>query len=182
MSEKKVSIILATTSCGGIGINNDIPWHIPDDLRYFKRITTFVTDKNKKNALIMGRNTWESLKSKPLQNRLNIILTSNIDYEINENFKKDTIIAYNIEEALMYCNSDNIESIFIIGGEQIYNIFFSNKYAKYIDKIYLSIITKKYDCNKFVDLNNIFKNYKILPENINIYDDYTSIIASNNTL
>lgn len=180
MDQKKVSIILATTSCGGIGYNNNIPWNIPDDMRYFKRVTSFVTDKNKKNAVIMGRNTWESLKSKPLQNRLNIILTSNIEYEIDENYKKNTIISYNIDEALMYCSGDNIESVFIIGGEQIYNIFLNDiKYKIMIDKIYLSIITKKYDCDKFVNLDNILKNYKILPENITIYDDYTTIIAYN---
>lgn len=180
MNNKKVSIILATTSSGGIGYDNDIPWNFPDDLRNFKRITSFVKDKSKKNAIIMGRNTWESLPSKPLQNRINIILTNNIEYELEEKYKKNAIISYNIDEALMYCSADNVENIFIIGGEQIYKIFF-NEYKHLIDKIYLTIITSYYECNKFADIDNIFKNYKILPENITIYDYYTTIVAYNST-
>ena len=77
---KKISVIIATTSSGGIGFNNKLPWNIPEDLRNFKRITSFVNDKSKKNAIIMGRATWESLPVKPLPNRLNIILTNDINY------------------------------------------------------------------------------------------------------
>lgn len=177
-NSKKISIVVAATSSGGIGFDNKLPWNIPDDLRNFKRITSFVNDKCKKNAIIMGRTTWESLPNKPLQNRLNIILTNDIDYNIDDKYKSDVIISYGIQDALMYCDADNIENIFIIGGEQIYKLIL-NDYSGMIDKIYLSIILKNYECNKFIDINNIFENYKILSEDINIYDEYTTVIARN---
>jgi len=175
---KKISIIVASTSSGGIGFNNKLPWNIPEDLRNFKRITSFVNDATKKNAVIMGRATWESLPVKPLRNRLNIVLTNDINYEIDTKYKSDVIISYTISEALMYCEGDNIENIFIIGGEQIYKSVFKD-YNDIIDKIYLTIVLKNYNCDKYININNIFENYKILSEDINIYDEYTTVIARN---
>ena len=66
------SIILACTFEGGIGYNNDIPWNIKSEIYLFKQITGN-KDQYKQNAVIMGRNTWESLPHKPLKDRLNII-------------------------------------------------------------------------------------------------------------
>ena len=72
------SIIVACTDEGIIGVNNTIPWYIPDDLKYFKTITTG-NEKNK-NIVIMGRNTWESLPTqyKPLKDRINIIISNTL--------------------------------------------------------------------------------------------------------
>jgi dihydrofolate reductase len=175
---KKISVIIATTSSGGIGFNNKLPWNIPEDLRNFKKITSFVNDKTKKNAIIMGRATWESLPVKPLPNRLNIILTNDINYYVDNKYSTDVIISYSMNEALMYCDCDNIENIFIIGGEQIYKLVF-NDYSDLIEKIYLTIIMKYYECDKHININNIFENFKISSDDINIYNDYTTIIARN---
>ena len=129
---KKFSIIVACSSNGGIGFENKIPWYLPDDLKNFKKITSFVNDNTKRNAVIMGKNTWESLPIKPLPNRLNIVMTSNPEYEIND---KSVIVANSFEDVFMYCSPSNIENIFIIGGTQIYNDCFKY-YNHLIDKIY----------------------------------------------
>lgn len=177
---RKYSIIVATSCDGGIGFENKIPWNIPEELSSFKRITSKTDDKDKNNAIIMGRKTWESLPVKPLPNRLNIIISGNPEYDIEANVPKSVIVVSSIEDAFMYCPTSNIENIFIIGGESIYKECFNN-YKDYIDKVYLSIITNKnYKCDKFIDTEYIFNNFKVLPENISICDNYTSVVAYNN--
>jgi dihydrofolate reductase len=153
---KKFSIIVATDMYDGIGIDNQLPWSCPNDLKNFKKITTMVERPNKTNAVIMGRHTWESLPKKPLQNRINIIITNNKNYR-NENkiYDENVVICYSLNEAFSYCNNIFIEKIFVIGGEKIYNECLYTK-LEYIDKIYLTFIQKDYHCNKKIDLSNLF--------------------------
>jgi dihydrofolate reductase len=173
---KKFSIIVACCSNGGIGFENKIPWYLPDDLKNFKKITTTVSDNKKTNAIVMGKNTWESLPIKPLPNRLNIVLTSNPDYEIND---KSVIIANSFDDVFMYCSTSTVENIFIIGGTQIYNECFK-LYKDYIDKIYLTVIIDKYyQCDRFIDLDNILLNYNINENDVVINNNFISLIATN---
>ena len=76
-----INLIVAMCKNNGIGLNNKIPWKISEDMHYFSKKTSgnYPGDGNKKNAVIMGRNTWESLpkKYKPLPHRFNIVLTKN---------------------------------------------------------------------------------------------------------
>ena len=121
---KNFSIIVAAVEHSqGIGYNGKLPWeNIPKDLEHFRLVTTKTTDNNKQNAVIMGRKTWESLpdKYRPLPNRLNVILTrqNNIPDDLNNN----TVYFSDFEKALSFLSDNNdIENIFVIGGEQIYN-------------------------------------------------------------
>ena len=164
------SLILACTINGGIGKDNTIPWNIKEDLKLFQDITTHI-DYNlhsiKKNAIIMGRKTWESLPYKPLKNRLNIIITSN-PKKINSS-KNNNVLAYdNLDRALEYCSNDiSINDIFVIGGKTLYELcLFNPHYSKYLTYIHLSIIPKNYLCDTFIDLKKIIKLYK----NYNIND------------
>jgi len=158
------SLILACTLQGGIGLNNKIPWNIPEDLELFKKITSDVNCYIKKNAIIMGKNTWNSLPFKPLKNRINIIITSKPnDINISD---KSIIICNNFDNALDYCeNNVLINKIFVIGGKSLYDLCLNNqKYINKIENIHLSIIKKKYMCDTFIDLKKIitlFKNYNI---------------------
>ena len=79
-SFRKFHLVLAVSLPEfGIGANGKLPWHLPEDMKHFKQITSNTIDSSKRNAVIMGRKTWDSIPSKfkPLQNRLNVVLTRN---------------------------------------------------------------------------------------------------------
>ncbi len=154
------SLILACTNEGGIGINNLIPWTIRDEMLLFKRITTEINGSNeKKNAVIMGRKTWESLPNTPLKNRINIIITSNPSYI---KIKHSDVFAFNsFDEGLEFCDMNtNINKLFVIGGKSLYDLCLDNeKYLNNIESIHLSIIKEKYDCDTHINLKKIIKTF-----------------------
>ena len=80
----QVAQIAAISSNRCIGKGNDLPWHIPNDLKHFKAMTTAETDtyvdSGLKGIVIMGRKTFESMGSKPLPKRVNFIITTQLDY------------------------------------------------------------------------------------------------------
>ena len=165
---KNINIIVATSTNYGIGYENKMCWNIPNELKYFKNITTTVNDIDKKNCVIMGKNTWYSLPKRPLANRINIIISSRdyekISREIDELDAKDKEIVKifkNIEESLKYVDEEeNIETVFIIGGAQLYNDFLDN-YVENIKYVYMTIIyDKNYECDKFIAANIIFNNFR----------------------
>jgi dihydrofolate reductase len=119
-----ISIIVAISEDLGIGKDNELLWHISEDLKRFKRLTTG-------NTIIMGKRTWESLPRKPLPGRKNIVLTD-IAGEIVEN----AVTAYSIKDALSKCLAD--EEIFIIGGGTIYRQF-----MPIADRLYITHVHKK---------------------------------------
>lgn len=127
---KKFSIILATDQNNGIGMYLDgkysIPWKSQTDMDFFKKVTT-TCPEDKKNVVIMGRNTFQSIGRK-LPKRINIILTS------NQQILDDLITFGTLNTALEYCsNIDNIHNIFIIGGARLYEEAFSHPR---LEKIY----------------------------------------------
>ena len=119
-----ISIIVAVSDDWGIGKDNELLWHISEDLKRFKRLTSG-------NAVIMGKKTWESLPKKPLPNRKNIVLTDN-PHETIEN----AITAYSLEDSLSKCTPG--EEIFIIGGGSIYRQF-----MPFADKLFITHVHKK---------------------------------------
>jgi dihydrofolate reductase len=119
-----ISIIVAVSEDWGIGKDNELLWHIPEDLKRFKRLTTG-------NAIIMGKKTWESLPRKPLPDRINIVLTD-IPHEQIEG----SVTAYSIDDALGKCNND--KEIFIIGGGSIYRQF-----VPLADRLYITHVHRK---------------------------------------
>ena len=146
-----VKLIVAMCKNNGIGVDNKIPWRISEDMSYFSKKTSGDYGANiKKNAVIMGRNTWESLpkKYKPLPNRFNIVLTKNVQrllaLEHRDADKKDIEFIQSIDEAMDLCygrgekgeNKEKIEyetstqfssckfnDIWIIGGSMVYQEF-----------------------------------------------------------
>jgi dihydrofolate reductase len=158
------SLILACTIDGGIGIDNKIPWDIKEDLKLFQEITTKI-DNNynsfKKNAIIMGRKTWESLPYKPLKNRLNIIISTKPN-KINTYNNCNIAIFNNLDYALQYCYNDiSIDNVFVIGGKSLYDLcLFNPYYSKYLTYIHLSVVPKKYTCDTYIDFKKIIKLYK----------------------
>jgi dihydrofolate reductase len=104
-----ISIIVAVSDDWGIGKDNELLWHISEDLKRFKKLTTG-------NTVVMGKRTWESLPRRPLPGRKNIVLTDNPD-EVIEN----AVTAYSIDDSLSKCEPG--EEIFIMGGGSIYRQF-----------------------------------------------------------
>jgi len=102
-----ISIIVAVAENGVIGHNNKLIWHLPEDLKNFKRITSG-------HHIIMGRKTFESI-GKPLPNRENIIITGNRDYHHD-----GCIVVHSLSQAVDVARAQNDSEVFIIGGGRIY--------------------------------------------------------------
>ena len=120
------SIIVAVGKNREIGKGNKLLWHIPEDLKNFKEITTGKT-------VIMGRKTFESI-GRPLPNRKNIVLSKNGD---KESFEQKGIELYQNLENLISDYKNSEEEIFIIGGEQIYREFMQKGLVR---RLYISYI------------------------------------------
>ncbi len=101
-----IHIIVAASENNAIGKDNKLLWHLPNDLKYFKSVTTG-------HPIIMGRKTFESI-GKPLPNRLNIVISRN-PYESGENL----VYSNSLQEAIKVALQKD-EEIFIIGGGEIY--------------------------------------------------------------
>tara|TARA_B100000686_G_scaffold311728_1_gene355644 strand:- start:91 stop:582 length:492 start_codon:yes stop_codon:yes gene_type:complete len=102
-------IIAAVTDNGVIGLDGDMPWHYPADLRHFERTTTG-------HACLMGRRTYESFPRRPLRNRINIVLTSNAEYEV----PPDVIVVDSLKTGLATAAKSGVTRLFICGGARVY--------------------------------------------------------------
>jgi dihydrofolate reductase len=138
----KIALIAAVAPGGIIGYENKMPWHLPNDLRYFKRMTLG-------RSIIMGRKTFESLKCKALPNRKNIVVTKNHEYTA-----PGCEVVHSLKEAIDI--SGNVKRIFIIGGGQLYATAIS-----LADEIYLTRITNK---NRTGELFELFRGDTFFPE------------------
>ncbi|WP_373740462.1 dihydrofolate reductase [Neisseria sp.] len=103
---QKITLIAAVADNRCIGINNAMPWHLPEDFAFFKAYTTG-------KPVIMGRKTWESLPRKPLPGRRNIVISRNAGYAA-----EGAETAADLQAALALCA--DAPEIMIIGGAQIY--------------------------------------------------------------
>lgn len=128
--QKKLSIIVAVAKNNAIGKDNQLLWHISEDLKRFKMLTSG-------NTVVMGKNTFYSLPRRPLPNRENIVITD-IPGEIIEG----CTMAYSIDEAILKCHVSNEN--FIIGGGSIYRQF-----LPFADKIYLTRVNKDFAADVF---------------------------------
>lgn len=127
-----ITLIWCEDKDTGIGINNSIPWHIKEDLEFFKKTTL-------NHPIIMGRKTFESI-GKPLKNRKNIIITRNKNYKVEDSSVE---ICNDVNEILKRYNN---QDVFVIGGKQIYLLF--NNHA---DKLLVSRLPNSYNCDTFMN-------------------------------
>ena len=137
----KYNLIVATDKNNGIGKGNEMPWHYPEDLKYFSKTT-----KSKGvniNAVVMGRKTYESI-GKALPNRVNYVLSRLLK---RENVDKQINLFNNFEELLKDLEKNQFDECWIIGGAEIYNLFLEK--TDLISEIYLTKINKDYDCDTF---------------------------------
>ena len=119
-----ISLIVAYGKNYELGLNNNLLWRIPEDLKQFKKLTT-------NHHILMGRRTFESI-GKPLPNRTNLILTQNgFDTSKYEN----TFAVNSFDEAVKIAEENGENELFIIGGAQIYNKFLDRAGVLYISEI-----------------------------------------------
>ena len=145
------NIIVAICENNGIGYNNSLPWNIKEDLKIFSKLTR----GNNNNAIIMGRNTFESLPNNFLPKRDNLILSSSII--IDEKRENNIIKTFNnIDSIIEFCNSKNYQEVWIIGGQLIYESFLRKNI---VNKLFITKINKKYLCDKFFYYNE--KDWKL---------------------
>lgn len=101
----RLYLVAAVAANGIIGAGGKLPWHFPEELKHFKRLTMG-------HPIIMGRRTWESLKG-PLPGRENIVVTSNPGYQAS-----GAAVATSLEAAIAMCAGESV--VFVIGGTQLF--------------------------------------------------------------
>ncbi|MBT3527693.1 MAG: dihydrofolate reductase [Porticoccaceae bacterium] len=149
----KISLIVAVSRNGAIGLNNQLPWYLPEDLKYFKSVTMG-------KPLIMGRKTFDSI-GRPLPGRANIVLTRDPQWT-SDGVK----VVQSVEQALVAgeiaCEAADVDEIMVIGGEQIYRMTID-----LADRIYLTQVDTDVEGDAFfpdIDLNNWSQTRVKLPE------------------
>jgi dihydrofolate reductase len=113
-----LSLIVAVSSNHVIGLNNTLPWHLPEDLKRFRTLTTG-------HHIVMGRKTYESL-GRLLPDRTTVIITRNRDYRVD-----GAVICHSLDEAILACSHD--DEVFVIGGAELYQ-----QALQYVNTIYLT--------------------------------------------
>ncbi len=166
-----LSLIVAHDNKLGIGKNQELPWHLPGEMSHFKSTTLKVPETNQINAVIMGRKTWESIPTKyrPLNGRINIVLTS------NENYFKDTNLPNTFRASSLQCAVDfltaytrkhldeNLHQVFVIGGASLYQ---ETLKREDLQKIYLTEVYQDFECDTLLaekkELKQIMSHYDLL--------------------
>lgn len=126
-----ISMIACIDSKHGIGSNNQLPWHLPEDLRYFRRVT-------EGHPIVMGRKTYESI-GKPLPNRTNFVLSRNPQF-----LTPSSVIITEPSTILSRFFGKESPEVFIIGGSSIYEYF-----LPYAEKLYLTELEETFDCDAY---------------------------------
>ena len=108
----KVALIVAIDAERGIGKNNDLMWHLPNDMKFFKETT-------QNQIVVMGRKNYDSIpeKYRPLPNRLNVVLTRNEDFQA-----PDCEVFTSLEACFEHFKNETERTVFIIGGGEIYKM------------------------------------------------------------
>lgn len=125
MTRPRLSLIAAMARNRAIGIDNKLPWRLPEDLKHFKTLTLG-------HHILMGRKTWESLPGK-LPGRTSVVITRSRDLQV-----PDCIVAHSIEEAIAACSGD--EEVFFIGGAELYR-----QALDIADRLYLTEIHQDFE-------------------------------------
>jgi len=127
----KISIIAAVADNYAIGKSNNLPWHLPADLKHFRLLTT-------DHAVVMGKRTFESLPKGPLPNRKNIVLTSVMSEGVSEGYFE----ADSLEDAIFLCEHE--DQVFIMGGATVYKQSIDK-----VDYMYITWVHDKFSADTF---------------------------------
>lgn len=140
--------VLAVSQNGVIGVNNSLPWRVPEDLKLFSKITN-------NNVVVMGSKTWESLGSnKPLKNRVNVVISSkDLSFFLGAN----EVISHNVPDDIENLKWLYGRDVFIIGGTEIWK-----QCVSIIDTWYITFIERDYEGDTFVDVGKLLLGYTLI--------------------
>nr|WP_324259997.1 dihydrofolate reductase [Cellvibrio fontiphilus] len=137
----KLAIIVAAAKNGVIGVGNKLPWHLPQDLKYFKSVTMG-------KPVIMGRKTYESI-GRILPGRVNIVVTRNKSWPAPEGL----LVAHSLQDAIdsaVRLGKPELDEIMVIGGAELYR-----EALPFADKVYLTEIAIEPDGDAFFSLSDM---------------------------
>jgi len=162
-----IQAAVAVTPSYGIGKGGKLPWQqvghrFSKDLKHFQRVTTTTSDPTKKNAVIMGRVTWESIESKfkPLPNRINVVLSSDATYSTTTTTTEDILHAISLQDAMNKLTNDprygstRIENAVVIGGVKLFEEAILHPLCT---GFHVTYIDREYDCDTFLTDTTIAK-------------------------
>ena len=175
MIPKLCAIAAMDAKTRGIGYKGQLPWSIKEDSDYYIRVITTTFDKNKRNAVIIGTKSWDSIpeNERPINPCLNIILTNKRkidDFKFkNEKDKSNVIICHSLKEAIQLINdkyNKEIETVYAIGGTNVYKdaINFDT-----FERFYLTKVLGNFNCDRFIEPEDFLSKFKkVGSENLNI--------------
>ena len=131
-------IIVATCKNNGIGCNDALPWNIKEDLKHFSK----TTKGNGNNAIIMGKNTWNSIGCRCLPKRDSLVLSRSLE-SVDD---YDAKFFKNVESLKIWCLERNYEDIWIIGGESVYKQFIDEPQT---NEVVITKIDQEFECDTF---------------------------------
>ncbi len=152
---KQLSIIVAIAQNNAIGKNNDLLWHLSEDLKRFKKITL-------DHTVVMGLNTFYSLPVRPFPKRRNIVIVDDKNVKI-----EDCEMAYSIQDAVDLCNEN--EESFICGGGSIYRQF-----LPLANRLYLTVVHQDFDADTFFPEIN-YSEWNLIEESERMIDEKTQL-------
>lgn len=126
-----LALIWAMSRNRVIGRNNALPWYLPEDLKYFKRVTMG-------KPIIMGRKTWESI-GRPLPGRTNIVITRSSDYQVPEGVRIVSSLEAALELAEKVCLINGLDEAVVIGGAEIYALALPSATRLYMTQVHAEV-------------------------------------------
>lgn len=137
------SIVVAADEAGGIGKDGRLPWHLSGDMAFFKRLTMEPPAPSLRNAVVMGRKTWESIppRFRPLAGRINVVITGNDRFDV----PADVIRVESFEAALnRVARVADLGRVLVIGGAHVYRQALDHPD---LESIYLTRVHATFDCD-----------------------------------
>jgi len=137
----KISLIVAMDAERGIGKNNDLMWHLPADMQFFKTCT-------KGHIVVMGRKNYDSIpeKFRPLPGRENVVLTRNTDFSA-----PNCLVFHDLKDCLNHFKNETERTVFIIGGGEIYRLALA---LNVVEEMYITHVNGLFQADTFFPVFN----------------------------
>ena len=175
-----LSLIVGVSKSNGIGKDNSLPWYFPEDLKHFQNITKRTQQPNKQNAVIMGRNTMDSIKRLPLGGRINVCISRTI----KEHHSANILFYDSLDKTISQLRlRSDIENIIIIGGRMLYEEVLKRDDCCHL---YINTLNTDVECDTFfpsidftaydiIDTQHISSNVTAVHYNKKLVKDLSSL-------